>query len=246
MTLHWLVERAIATCVVLAASSGPPQLLEDPAARAHFEEAQERFESRDYAGAAAALDAAYAIEPAADLLYPWAQAERLDGNCRRAIELYRRFLAANPPQEHAMLAEQNIATCEDQLARQRSKEPGPQPADPATDTRRTTDQRPWRRDVAGGVLVGAGSAGLVVGTGLLIAALHGASSAAEADDVADYEERMDRATLQRNLSIGAFVAGGALALGGVLRYVLVARKQRTSVGLLLDPSAVGLVLTTRL
>jgi hypothetical protein len=246
MTPFWLIERTLATCVILAAPSDHPEFLEDPAARAHFEDAQERFESRDYTGAAAALDAAYAIEPAADLLYPWAQAERLGGNCQRAIELYRRFLAAEPPAEHARLAEQNISTCEELLARQRRAEPPPRPADPAQDTETATDERPWQRDIAGGILVGAGAAGLVAGTGLLIAALHGASSVSEADDVGDYEQRVDRATLQRNVSIGAFVVGGALTLGGVLRYVLVARRQRTKVGLLLDRSAVGLVLTTRL
>jgi len=248
MTLSWLVERALATCVILAAPSDHPQFLADPAARAHFEEAQERFESRDYKGAAAALDAAYAIEPASDLLYPWAQAERLDGNCKRAIELYRRFLAAEPPAEHARLAEENIVACEELLARRRSEEPGPapQPTDAAQGIEAAADERPWQRDVAGGILVGTGAAGLVAGTGLLIAALHGASSAGEAADVGDYEQRVDRATLQRNVSIGAFVVGGALALGGALRYVLVARRQRASVGILFDHSMVGLVLTTRL
>jgi hypothetical protein len=250
LTLHWLAERAIAACVLLAAPLGHPEFLEEPAARAHFQNAQQRFESRDYKGAAAALDAAYAIEPAADLLYPWAQAERLDGNCERAVELYRAFLAAEPPAEHARLAEQNITTCDELLARQRREEPRPtaQPGDAVTDAPRkdAPARRPWQRDVAGGILVGTGAAGVVAGTGLLIAALHGASTASEAADVHDYEQRLERARLQRNIAIGAFAVGGALALGGVLRYVVVARRQRVSVAFYVDHSRVGLVLTTRL
>lgn len=247
LPLHWLAERSVAACMLLAAPMGQPEFLESPEARAHFEDAQRRFESRDYKGAAAALDAAYAIEPAADLLYPWAQAERLDGDCERAIELYRAFLTAEPPEEHARLAEQNIATCEDLLERQHREESrqAPQPTAAAADAGDTAPDRRWQRDVAGGILVGTGAGGLVVGTGLLIAALHGASSVSEAADVHDYDKRIERATLQRNLAVGAFAVGGALAVAGVVRYVLVARRPRADVGLLVDGALVGLVVRTR-
>jgi hypothetical protein len=156
-------------------------------------------------------------------------------------------VAATPPEEHAKLAEQNIAACEELLARQSHDEerPLPQPEDAALHTPAASADGRWQRDIAGGILTGTGAAGLVAGTGLLIAALHGASTASEAENVHDYQQRVDRATLQRNVAIGAFAVGGALALGGVLRYVLVARRQRASVALLVDPSRVGLVLFAR-
>ena len=69
---------------LLLALAGPGQLLENPEAQAKLAEAQQAFADEDFDAAAAAVEAAYLIEPEPMLLYPWAQAERSRGDCAAA------------------------------------------------------------------------------------------------------------------------------------------------------------------
>jgi len=96
----------------LAVSTAP---VSDPEALEKLAEAQEAFKGKDFAAAAAAIEATYLIEPAPALLYPWAQAEREQGNCEVAIELYQRFLDSGPDEEIAAAAQSNIDRCSEQL-----------------------------------------------------------------------------------------------------------------------------------
>ena len=236
--LHLLI-----VCVLAAAPAR--EFLKDPVAIAHFERAQRSFENRDYTGAAAALEATYAVEPATQLLYPWAQAARLGGDSERAVRLYRQFLSESPPATHAKLAHENILACEELRARAQEGPAVASPTEalPVDATAGPPGARPWQRDVAGAALVGTGVVGLVVGTGILIGALSAASSTSEAVDVGDYEDRMGRATTLRNVAIGAFAVGGALAIAGIIRYAVVARRSRTRVGLWLDRGGAGVSVT---
>lgn len=97
------------------AAAVAPTALTDPEAQAKLSEAQGAFGSGDFAAAAAAIEAAYLIEPAASLLYPWAQAERKQGNCEIAIELYQRFLDSGPADDIAVAAQGNIDRCNEEI-----------------------------------------------------------------------------------------------------------------------------------
>lgn len=90
----------------------PESVLEDPAAIEHFVRGHDAYSRRDYATAISELEAAYAIEPNPLLLYARAQAERFSGNCKTALELYQRFLDADPAEEHRRLTETNVVHCE--------------------------------------------------------------------------------------------------------------------------------------
>jgi len=56
------------------------------------QQARDHFEAQRYGEAAAALEQAHAQTPDDDVLFNWANAERLAGKCDRAVELYDRYL----------------------------------------------------------------------------------------------------------------------------------------------------------
>jgi len=87
-----------------------------PAAKAELDRGLERFKAKDYAGAIAAFDAGYAIDAKPEFLYVKAQAQRMSGDCRKAIETYLAYLATHPPEDKVEYANANIERCERQLA----------------------------------------------------------------------------------------------------------------------------------
>ena len=228
----------IALFPLLLALAGPGQLLSNPEAQAKLREAQEAFQNEDFDAAAAAVEAAYIIEPKPMLLYPWAQAERSRGNCEAAVELYQRFLDSDPPDEMAGVAIENRDLCQaeldaeqeviedddgsvvDEVLAEEDPEPSPAPV--------TNDDQPkakaWYKDPVGGVLVGVGVAGVGAGVGLLAVASSRAKGASEMDTHSEYMDARDGATTLRNGGAIALSIGSALVVGGVVRYLLVAKK----------------------
>lgn len=233
--------------LLLLALAGPGQLLSNPEAQAKLREAQQAFADQDFDAAASAVEAAYIIEPKPMLLYPWAQAERSRGNCEAAVELYTRFLDSDPPGELATVAQENLDRCQEELAAAEdelvieedepeqddvveevlAQEPDPAPAEPVG-----KDDEPkakaWYADPLGGVLVGVGVAGVGTGIGLLAVASSRASAASDEDMHSGYLDARSGATSLRNGGAVALSIGGALVVGGVVRYLLVARKNKSS------------------
>jgi hypothetical protein len=206
-----------------------------------FTQAQAAFNEERFEEAARLLEKAYLIEPKAELLYPWAQAERMQGNCKMAIDLYQRFLDAGVKGQFAEAAKQNIERCREEVeAAEEPVEEEPVEEEPAVDEerpepKRVPDQEPrdakarkWYADPAGGVLFAVGIVGVGVGGGLLGAAMSTADKAPDAGGNADYEAQRDRATTLRNAGAAVLAIGGALLIGAVVRYAVVARKGKKS------------------
>lgn len=228
----------VSVASLVLALAAPGQLLSNPDAKAKLQEAQAAFKSEDYDAAAAAVEAAYIIEPNPMLLYPWAQAERSRGNCAAAVELYRRFLDSNPPEAAATPARENMERCEEQLAAEAPEpEPEPEPVDEVIEEEPepepeqkpvVKDEQPkakrWYADPVGGVLVGVGVVGVGVGAGLLGVAGSKAKKVGDAEMHTEYLDMRDGATKLRNGGAIALSIGGALVIGGVVRYLLVAKK----------------------
>ncbi|MCA9711789.1 MAG: hypothetical protein KDK70_38490 [Myxococcales bacterium] len=225
---------------LLLALAGPGQLLENPEAQAKLAEAQQAFADEDFDAAAAAVEAAYLIEPEPMLLYPWAQAERSRGNCAAAIELYQRFLDSEPPEQVAGPARENMARCQEQVDAESEEiieddesdvvdEVLAEPTEPES-TPTQQDDRPkakaWYKDPVGGVLVGVGVVGVGVGAGLMGAGASAAKGAADQDSHMDYLDQRDRATSLRNGGAVALSIGAVLVLGGIVRYAIVAKKSK--------------------
>ena len=78
----------IALWLTAVAHAGEPT---KPAARDHYRAGAAAFQGGQYTEASQHFAAAYDIEPSADLLWPWAQSERLAGNCVTAAGLYRKW-----------------------------------------------------------------------------------------------------------------------------------------------------------
>lgn len=244
----------IAIVPLLLALAAPGQLLSNPEAQAKLREAQEAFQEEDFDAAAAAVEAAYIIEPEPMLLFPWAQAERSRGNCEAAVALYSRFLDsdAQAPDEMVTLATENRDLCQAELDEAgddvivdddetsvvdevlAEEDPEPPPPEPVG-----TDDQPkakaWYKDPVGGVLVGVGVAGVGAGVGLLAVASSRAKGASELDSHTDYLDARTGATSLRNGGAIALSIGGALVIGGVVRYLLVAKKNKAATAWRMSP-----------
>jgi tetratricopeptide (TPR) repeat protein len=201
-----------------------------------YAEGAELYVQRRFPEAAAAFRRAYEADPQSKYLYNQAQAERLAGDCAAAVPTYRRFLERDPPEEQRRQAEDNIAACGEVTA------PPPPPvvvapppvAAPPPIAAPLPMQPPAPAehpsaiaDLPGGLLLAFGLAGAGAGAGLL-----GWSYALEADaedpdaqrtrTYDDHVALLDRAEVARTTGAVILAAGGALLIGAVTRYLVVA------------------------
>ena len=203
------------------------------------EKADAAWSAARYPEAAELYAQAYAETGDIAYLYARAQAEQASGDCVAASATYEAFIATEPLPEAVDAAESALAECRAQLPEPEPEpkpepepEPEPEPASVAapnaTAHRPPRGIRPWYRDPAGAVLVAVGGAGLGAGVALTILARTQQAEAERATDVVRYGERNDRAVALSRASIPVLVVGGALAIGGAVRYGLLARRQRAA------------------
>jgi hypothetical protein len=95
-------------------------------ARRHFLAGKQAFEAKNYAAAFHEFETGYAIEPRAGFLLNMGHALRRLGDQRRALDLYTRFLATDPPQAERRVAAKLVADL------QREQPADAQAASPAT------------------------------------------------------------------------------------------------------------------
>jgi tetratricopeptide (TPR) repeat protein len=232
-----------------------------PAARAEFDAGLRAYDAKRYEEAIAAFRAAYEAAPRRQLLFAWAQAERLSGDCPSAITLYRKFLHEQPPSSEAEKASLHLARCEQALATRpappdeptaaataqdapshaspappRPASPPPAPAqriDSATADRRSQSS-PFYADVLADVLVGAGVAALGVGTAMLVAATAADSDAQDASSYRAFGDAKDTASQRRWIGAAGLVVGASLVTVGIVRWV--GHDSRASVAVHLGPA----------
>jgi hypothetical protein len=231
---------------LLLVAAGPAP--DDPARRA-----EAAFTAGDYEAAAKAAAEAHAATGDPKYLYAQAQAERFGGRCDLAVEHYRLFITLVPSSDATLAAQDNIAECEALLAAAPAPAPveplGPAEPEPAALPVDAPRPRHWARDPVGGVLVGAGVVALAVGGGLYGKAKADERSAMSATDVVAYGERIDSAYTLSRAGVSVMIIGGALVVGGVVRWVVLARRSARSRNLAriarfaqgLQPAAGGLV-----
>lgn len=200
----------------------------------------EFYQAGNYDAAILEFKTAYAAAPSPTILFPWAQAERLRGNCREAIDLYQRFIDSGPPPKQVEAASTNRQEC---VARIQSAEtaaaslvPGEtgdapaqpldapkQPEGPAEPEPAPPPEKP-RPDGLGWGLLGGGLGLAAVGAGLLGGAVAKQSQAAGAATYGDFAADKQGA---RALTIGGGVLTGiglALAIGGAIRLARVKKR----------------------
>jgi tetratricopeptide (TPR) repeat protein len=193
-------------------------------ARPHFVLGYKAFNAKDYKTATAEFEIAYRLDPEVPLLFTWAQSERLGGNCKHAIELYQKYLYSDINKDQAAFTRERIHECGGIPQAKPTASPTISPALPPPQPEQPElPAEPvhyvWYRDVPADVLSGAGAVSLLAGLALFIEA-HGTSNdAAAAFYLDDHERLRSDAIHQRNLGIGATIAGALIGGAGVALYV---------------------------
>ena len=227
--------------VAVALAAAPARAQKDlemlPEAKVHYDRGIAHYAAKEYAAASDELAKAYFVDPKREIVFAWAQAKRLAGDCASAIPLYRKYLASEPPKSTAEKAKQHLNGCEALVAPGAEIDPTlpapapepvvtpepvvapaePLPAGPPPVVYR---DKPFYSDVLGGVLVGSGLAGLGVGATFWVMSNKSRDEADAAESYADYERAVDKGKQQRTIGIVGLAAGGTLLLGGVLRYAI--------------------------
>src|SRR4051812_16384314 len=152
-----------------------------PPAKAHLDAGLAQYKAGHYESAIGEFEAAYEIDPDPQLLFAWAQAERLADHCASAIPRYPKYIASKPSAEAADLANNGIALCEAKAQPGATCAAGERPV-------------PWYKDPVGGAVVG-GTIALGVGIGFLIASSGTSDRAGRAQTSAAFDDLIDRATL---------------------------------------------------
>lgn len=209
------------------------------------------------------------------ILYSWAQSERLRGHCTEAAALYERFFneGQTPPPSYDtellraqwsnMLAnaERQRDACREPTAEpapttEPTAEPEPEPTtepDSAAQTAPATSEpadtvpasRPWWRDATGWSLVATGTASLAAGATLVGVAAWEDGRAEGLGTHERFRDAIDRAVIEQRVGFGLLGLGGALAIGGIVRLAVVARRGPRDHALSLSPGPRGLVLRGR-
>lgn len=242
-----IVAMAVVLCSV-PVSAAPAAGLSNPRALEHFAAAQEAFDREDYVAAIPELKAAYALEPSPQLLYAWAQAERLTGDCGRALKLYKQYLETGPAEQQRQLAQANIVDCEAEVGGggavvapvPLNDGSGDDPVagddaasgdatdnaadDPTAGADTPPGGKPWYKDWLAPTLAGTGLVAAGAGGALVALGVQQGRGAPDAITEMDYFDEGDAARGKHTAGWVLIGVGGALIVGGAIRYALVATK----------------------
>jgi len=214
-------------------------------ARERYEEGLRLYGARDFAGAIRLFEEGFALEPRREFLFAEAQAQRLMGNCGRAVPLYRRFLETAPSAIQIDATKLGLDRCakeEAAAAAARTALPSPRETAPAEGARGQTaappsplpppqlERRPWWQDPPGLIAAGAGVAALGVGLGYWVASNRSLDQADSRDtpNVIVYDRLHDTAVDRRAIAIAALATGGAALGCGLARLVYVRQRELAS------------------
>jgi tetratricopeptide (TPR) repeat protein len=199
--------------------------------------AKAHFDLQEYAAAEDDLKQAYKLDPKPEILYALAQAQRMAGECDKAIVSYRNFLRTNPRADLAKLAQDNIDTCAAQKPKpppspspspspppppSPSPSPSPPPPPSPSPSPPVVHGTPWTSNTTGHLLVGAGVLALAGGAYLTLHAqsqLDAVDSAKFYDDFITASKNASNAKTTRTIGIATTAAGAGLVIAGVITYV---------------------------
>lgn len=211
--------RAAILWACLAAAPAEGETSDDAFVREVAQRVAEALHDEKYAVALSEIERAEAARPLPDFVFMRAKVEERRGNCVAAVALYDQLLETDLKREDAEVARAGRARCG---AKDDPADEGP-PVDP--DPKPTA--RPWYADPFGGALVIGGTVAVGVGLGLFVQARADRRSAERADTLMQHERLGDRSKKLGIAAVSVLSVGGALVLGGVIRYVIVSRRAKT-------------------
>ncbi len=181
------------------------------------------FDKGDYLHARDELLAAYQIDARPELLFALGQCELNLEHYAVAIDYYEKYLATQPGDDQAALAQQAIGAARARIAEAKRKSEQPPPPPPPVMRRR------W--DTLDTELAAIGAGGIGLGVGLV---LYGRKLGNDrSGKLSDYDSRYARAQVTQYAGIGC-VAAGLATIGFAMyrwRYHLVAEVQPGSAAL---------------
>jgi tetratricopeptide (TPR) repeat protein len=207
-------------------------------AQAHFDRGRELYKQQDFNAALAEFERGRDLDPNPDFDYALGQVYIKLGDCNHALLEYKAFLGTQPSDDEIAHARKSMALCQSvelppelqlSAAPPKHKHRAVATTDDADADIVTTAREPsrhWYADVAGGVLAGAGIAGLATGVAYLVVSERDVSAANSATTVAQLQAAKANADSERTIGAIALGVGGALAVGAVVRYAIVARSHR--------------------
>ncbi len=213
-------------------------------------QAMTAYELGEYEKSAALLKQAYEIVPEPDILYNLGRAYRSLKQYDKAIDAYRTYLRKKPASPYKTGVQKMIKEMEElQKAQEQSNQkpptdmvPAPQPASPPqVPTAVPPVEEAWYDDYVAWSLVGVGLVGLGVGAGMHISANGLEGDLATAPET-DKQGIRDSINSRRTIGTVGLIAGGALVVGGVVKFVLTGTRgnpEPTRADLLLGAGFIG-------
>jgi hypothetical protein len=98
----------IVLLLALPSAAAAQEIFQDAKAQAHYDKGIAHYAAKEYADAAAELASCYFIEPRREVLFAWAQAKRLAGDCASAAPLYRKYLETDAPEKTKTIAARKL------------------------------------------------------------------------------------------------------------------------------------------
>lgn len=212
-----MIARALALVCALATVASADEKL-NAAAKEHNDAALAAYKAQHYADAAKEFEAAYLADPRPSLLWGWAQSERLDGHCDRALPLYNKYLYADVTKRSLEAARANIKQCEQQA----SNAPPPPPPPPPPQVMAST----WYSDPLADAVTVTGVAGMVAGVVFLAKSSGTGDAAMKAQTLDGYYAGLSEATSQRKIGYASLGIGAAVTAAGVFLLVRQGREHR--------------------
>lgn len=227
-----------------------------------------KFKDKDYAGAVALFERAYAVQPEPAILFNIGRIYEEAQNAEAAIGYYEKFIADESVElkdrEKAVQRLQVLRTIVEIREKEKNRnkpkpsepapvtDPGPAVAPPPSNQPPQTDSKPQKpgrllRPI-GGAMLGTGAA-LVIGGAIAGGIAKGAhNDFVAAKNLADREAAANRGRSLAATADGLFIAGGVIAAVGIVLLIVPAvRKSRTAQALQpqVSPTQVGLGFTHR-
>jgi hypothetical protein len=236
------MKRAIVIAAVLASSTAlaSPKGKE---AKAAWDRGVVAYQKGDFVAASEALGQSYKLEPDVETLFAWAQSERQQNKCESAIELYKKLLDSDMPTENKAAVQTKLDECKAIIAAKTGtttrpieepiKEPIKREEPPPP-----SEGSPWYKDPIGDALTIGGVAAVGVGVYFLAAASKAEERSKESHE--NFQKEQDDAESKGRIGVILSITGGALIVGGVVRYMTRSSgKERTSVSGWITPDGGG-------
>ncbi|HEY4180378.1 MAG TPA: hypothetical protein VGM90_26225 [Kofleriaceae bacterium] len=240
---------AIAALALVGTANAAPRKKD---ARELYDRGLAAYGRNDYVGASTALSKSFAIEEDKDTLFAWAQAEKKNNNCEKAIQLYEKILVFELKAPARKAVGVQIEECRASMLQTTGPvdvKPvviEPEPVAPAPVAPVQTDESPsrWTSPLGLG-LIGVGVVGIGVGTVFLVQAKKAESDQDSAATYGEWLDQRDKAKSRGTIGLVSSGVGAACIVGGLVYILTRNTEERSQASVWVTPDGGGVFATGR-